>query len=61
MVATAGHDPLSPEGESYAERLGEASVDVAHHHSAGLSRILLADRRPAGRGGRHGGGSGGVP
>jgi len=36
VVATAGHDPLSPEGEAYAERLAEAGVDVAHHHSAAL-------------------------
>ncbi|PSP67428.1 hypothetical protein BRC85_06360 [Halobacteriales archaeon QS_1_69_70] len=35
VVATPGYNPLSPEGEAYAERLGEADVDVVHHHSAG--------------------------
>jgi acetyl esterase len=32
IVVTAGHDPLSDEGRAYATRLGEAGIEVAHHH-----------------------------
>ena len=49
VVGTAGHDPLSPEGEVYAERLAKAGVDVAHHHSAALCHgfCSLTDDVPA--------------
>ena len=49
VVATAGHDPLSPEGEAYAERLEEAGVDVAHLHAPSLCHgfCSLTDDVPA--------------
>jgi acetyl esterase len=36
VVATAGHDPVAPEGEAYADRLAAAYVDLAHHHAPSL-------------------------
>jgi len=49
VVATAGHDPLAPEGEAYAERLTAADVDVAHHHAPSLCHgfCSLTDDVPA--------------
>jgi acetyl esterase len=49
VVATAGHDPLVPEGEAYADRLAAAGVDVAHHHAPSLCHgfCSLTDDVPA--------------
>lgn len=41
-LVTAGFDPLRDEGSLYAERLGEAGVEVHHEHYEGMIHTFVA-------------------
>ena len=45
-VVTAGFDPLQGEGKAYANRLGEAGVDVSHHHFGGMIHAFMGMLAP---------------
>ncbi len=42
MVITAGHDPLSDEGDEYAARLNAAGVPVVHKRYDSLAHAFTA-------------------
>lgn len=45
FLMTAGYDPLSSEGEAYAERLLEAGVPVEHLHLPGANHGVFSEFR----------------